>query len=100
MPHFLLIYDLAPDYLDRRAAFRDVHLKLAWEASSRGELLLGGALDDPVDRAILLFEAEDAAVPHAFARSDPYVVHGLVREWRVRRWLTVAGEGAATPVRR
>jgi uncharacterized protein YciI len=99
MAHFLLIYDLAPDYLDRRAEFRDAHLKLAWASSERGELLLGGALDDPVDRAILLFATEDPGVAEAFARTDPYVVQGLVREWRVRRWRTVAGEGAATPVR-
>jgi uncharacterized protein YciI len=99
MPHFLLIYDLAPDYLDRRAEFRDAHLKLAWESSGRGELLLGGVLDDPVDQAILLFAAEDADVVEAFARNDPYAVQGLVREWHVRRWLTVAGEAAATPVR-
>ncbi len=98
MPHFLLLYDLAPDYLDRRAAFREAHLKLAWASSGRGELLLGGVLDEPVDRAILLFEAADAGVAEAFARSDPYVVQGLVREWQVRRWLTVAGKGAATPV--
>lgn len=99
MAHFLLIYDLVPDYLDRRAAFRDAHLTLAWEASRRGELLLGGALDDPLDRAILLFEAEDAGVAEAFARVDPYVVSGLVVKWHVRRWLTVAGERAAMPVR-
>ncbi len=99
MPHFLLIYDLAPDYLDRRAEFRGVHLRLAWEAAERDELLLGGALADPVDQAILLFQGEDAAVAEGFARADPYVLQGLVREWRVRQWLTVAGEGAANPVR-
>jgi uncharacterized protein YciI len=99
MPHFLLTYDLAPDYLERRTEFRGVHLRLAWEASERGELLLGGALTDPVDQAILLFQAEDSATVEAFARADPYVLNGLVREWRVRRWLTVAGEGASSPVR-
>ncbi len=29
MPHFVLIYDVAPDYLQRRAEFRDAHLRQA-----------------------------------------------------------------------
>src|ERR1700733_11991231 len=56
--HFLLIYELSADYLERRAAFRDRHLTVAWASAARGELLLGGALDAPVDRAMLLFEAD------------------------------------------
>ena len=99
MAHWLLIYDLAPDYLDRRPAHRDMHLKLAWEAAGRGELILGGALSDPVDQAILLFAGDSAAVAEAFARADPYVANGLVAAWRVRPWLTVAGDQAANPVR-
>jgi uncharacterized protein YciI len=99
MAHFLLIYDLAPDYLERRADHRGVHLRLAWEAVERGELLLGGAVAEPVDQAMLLFAGEDAGVAEAFARADPYVTNGLVTAWRVRPWLTVVGEGAASPVR-
>ena len=37
MAHFLLTYDLAPDYLERRAALRDAHLALAWAAARRAE---------------------------------------------------------------
>jgi hypothetical protein len=53
-PHFLLIYDLAPDYLQRRAQFRDEHLALAWKAADAGDLVLGGALEEPVEQAFLL----------------------------------------------
>ena len=99
MAHFLLFYDTAPDYLQRRADHRDEHLRLAWAAVARGELLLGGALEEPLDGAVLLFEGETEAVAAAFARADPYVRHGLVRQWRVRRWTTVVGAHAANPVR-
>jgi uncharacterized protein YciI len=99
MRHFLLTYDLADDYLDRRGAFRADHLALAWAAAERGELVLGGALADPVDTALLLFAGDGPEVAEAFARADPYVVNGLVRAWRVRPWTTVVGDGAATPVR-
>lgn len=59
--HYLLMYELAPDYLERRGALRDAHLKLARAHAERGELLLGGALADPVDTALLLFEGDS---PH------------------------------------
>jgi uncharacterized protein YciI len=97
--HYLLMYDLAPDYLERRAAFRDEHLKLGWEARQRGELVIAGALADPADQAVLLFQGESPAAAERFARADPYVTHGIVTRWRVRAWTTVIGEQAAHPVR-
>ena len=98
MPHFLMFYDVAPDYLARRGEFRDEHLAHARRAVERGELILGGALADPVDGAVLLFEGEDASVAQDFAARDPYVREGLVERWRVRRWTTVVGPGAAEPL--
>lgn len=97
--HYLLFYDVTPDYVERRAAFRTKHLGLAWAAHERGELVLGGALAEPVDGTVLLFRGDSPAVAEEFARNDPYVLNGLVREWRVRPWTTVVGEDAATPVR-
>jgi uncharacterized protein YciI len=93
--HYLLIYELAPDYLERRGAFRSEHLKLAWEAEG---LVAGGALNDPVDRAVLLFEGDSPAAAERFASADPYVRNGLVLRWKVRLWTTVVGNLAASPV--
>lgn len=95
--HFLLVYEVGPEYLERRAEFRNEHLALAWEAHAKGELLLGGALAEPVDTALLLFQGDSPAAAERFAAADPYVLHGLVRHWRVRPWITVAGAQAATP---
>jgi uncharacterized protein YciI len=97
MGHFLLRYTLAPDYLDRRATYRDRHLALAWAAAEQGALVLGGAVGDPVESALLLFTDADAA--RAFAENDPYVAEGLVIRWDVVPWITVVGADAATPVR-
>jgi uncharacterized protein YciI len=97
--HYLLFYDVVPDYVERRAAFRDEHLSLARQAHARGELVLGGALADPVDGAVLLFSCDSPGPAEAFAAADPYVRNGLVTRWRVRAWKTVAGATAATPVR-
>jgi uncharacterized protein YciI len=99
MKHFLLFYDGAPDYLVRRPQFRDAHLRHAWAAVERGEIVVAGALADPVDGAVLMFQGANKSVAEEFARSDPYVLNGLVANWRVREWTTVVGELAATPVR-
>jgi hypothetical protein len=97
--HYLLFYDVVPDYLERRAKFRKEHLDLCWEACGRGELILAGALADPVDSAVLLFQGDSSQVAEKFAAADPFVRNGLVARWRVRPWTTVVGETAATPVK-
>ncbi len=98
MSHYLLFYDVTADYLTRRASFRAVHLAYANEAVARGELLLGGALANPADASILLFQGTSPAVAEEFAKNDPYVLNGVVTNWRVREWTTVVGPGAAHPV--
>jgi uncharacterized protein YciI len=98
MKHFLLFYDAADDYLERRAMLRDAHLEKAWAATANGSLVLAGALANPVHGAVLLFRGETSAVAEAFAAADPYVVNGLVKRWYVREWTTVAGVLASTPV--
>src|SRR3546814_5376079 len=71
--HYLMFYDLVPDYLERRGEFRDAHLALARQAVARGELMLGGALAEPTDQAVLLFTGDTPAAAEAFAPADPYV---------------------------
>ncbi len=99
MKHFLLIYDYAPDFLEKRAAVRPAHLALANASVARDELQLGGAVpsDDP-PFGLLLFKSETAQVAEDFARADPYTNGGVVTSWRVREWITVVGEGALTKV--
>jgi uncharacterized protein YciI len=97
--HYLLMYELASDYLARRGEFRNKHLQLAWEAEQRGEIVIAGALADPADTAILLFTGDSPEAAERFARADPYVTQGLVKSWRVRPWTTVVGKNASTPVK-
>ncbi len=96
--HYVLIYDYAPDYLERRTEFRDAHLQLAWESHECGEFKLGGVLADPIDSALLWFVADSPAVVEQFVARDPYVQNGLVRNWRIRPWMTVAGTLADAPL--
>ena len=87
----LLLYDLVDDYLERRAPLRESHLALARQAREQGHLIMAGALADPSDQALLVFDTDDPAEAAAFARADPYVREGLVTAWRVRPWNVVIG---------
>lgn len=89
--HYLLFYDVVEGYAEKRIPFRAIHLEYAKEFVTRGELVLGGALANPVDRAVLLFKGSSPAVAENFAKDDPYVKNGLVKKWYVREWTTVVG---------
>ena len=96
--HYLLMYDVTDDYVERRAGYRSAHLDLARKAVERGDLVLGGALAEPADMAILLFRGDTPAAAEAFAMADPYVLNGLVKRWRVRPWSTVIGKDAEVKI--
>jgi hypothetical protein len=94
MNHYLLFYDVVDDYTEGRLPHRAAHLAYARAAVARGDLVLGGALANPVDGAVLLFRGSSPRVAEDFAAADPYVLNGLVTRWRVREWTTVAGNDA------
>jgi uncharacterized protein YciI len=98
MKFFALFYDVVEDFVSRRTAYREEHLRLVREAHRRGDLVLAGALTDPTDRALLVFRAADRSVVEKFARNDPYVTSGLVTRWEVRSWAVVVGDDEATRV--
>ena len=96
--HYLLFYDVVDDYVTRRVPLRALHIGHARESVARGEMVLGGALANPPDGAVLLFRGSSPEAAEQFARTDPYVVNGLVKKWWVREWTTVLGPTAEVPL--
>jgi uncharacterized protein YciI len=96
--HYLLFYEAAADYEEGRKPFRAAHLAHARAAVERGDVVLGGALANPIDGAVILFRGQSSAAAEQFARTDPYVVNGVVRRWYVREWTTVVGAEAETKI--
>ena len=90
--HYVLFYEVVDNYVERRAPLRAEHLELARQSHERGEMVIAGALTDPVDGALLVFSTQESA--EAFARNDPYVHNGLITKWWVRKWVTVIGPRA------
>ena len=89
--HWLLTYDYVDDIATRRAPFREAHLALVRRLHERGQLVMAGAVGDPIDGALLVFAGDDPAVVEAFVAEDPYVREGLVTAWQVRPWNVVVG---------
>ncbi len=91
MANFALLYEVVDNFVERRAPFREEHLRLADAAHRRGEIVLAGALAEPADSALIIFRGENSAAATTFAEKDPYVCSGLVKRWKVRPWSVVVG---------
>jgi uncharacterized protein len=97
MGYYALFYQVVDGFVERRMAFREAHLAHARHAANRGELVLGGALSEPSDTALIVFRGDSPDAARAFAENDPYVRNGLVQRWEVRPWNVVVGTHADTP---
>ena len=89
--YFILTYVVADDFAKKRMPYRAQHLRLAGEFRKRGEFVMGGALGDPPERAVIVFHG-DRSVAEEFAARDPYVQSGLVQRWEVQPWAVIPGE--------
>jgi uncharacterized protein YciI len=60
--------------------------------------VLAGAFAKSADGAVFLFRGDSPQAAEDFAKSDPYVLNGLVTRWWVREWTTVVGRDAEVPL--
>lgn len=92
--HYLLFYEKVADYADRQKPFQEAHRAHCVAAVERGDMVLGGSLDNPNDgSALVLFQGDSPAVAEKFAQNDPYVTGGVISRWHVRCWDIVVGTG-------
>jgi uncharacterized protein YciI len=84
---YILFYEYVEDIVERRGPHRDAHLSAIRAAKDDGRIVMAGPLGDPPTGAAIVFA--DQAAAEAFASSDPYVINGLVSDWRVERWTLV-----------
>ncbi|MFZ0044128.1 MAG: YciI family protein [Solirubrobacteraceae bacterium] len=83
--YHLLLYTYVPDMLERRADYRDHHLKHIGVEREAGRVAFAGAFDPPSGAAIV-FKNVDHAHVERFMDGDPYVQAGLVTTSRIERW--------------
>ncbi len=89
--HYILFYKVVDNFIEKRAMYRDDHLKLVREAHTQGNLVMAGALAEPANEAVLVFKGDTPKIAEDFALSDPYVKNGLITNWEIRPWNVVVG---------
>ena len=89
--YYILFYKTVDNYVERRQPHREAHLDYANAAYERGDIVMAGALADPVNGAVFVFKGDGPNVVEEFAQNDPYVKAGLIVEWQVRPWTVVIG---------
>jgi uncharacterized protein YciI/ketosteroid isomerase-like protein len=84
MKKFVLTYETADDVLEKAPAHFEAHVARGDDFHGRGSLLMYGPFDPPQEGAMAVFTSREAA--EEFAKGDPFVLHGVVRERRIREW--------------
>lgn len=79
-----MTYAYVPNVEARREAYREAHIKNLRAAAERGLITFAAAFKDPVDGAMVLFEAESAGEVFDWIATDPYNHAGLIRGATVR----------------
>jgi len=85
MPKYVLLYESADDVRSKAPLHFPAHVARWKEFQEQGTLLMIGAFANPQDESSMaIFTTGEAA--EAFARSDPFVLNGVVRRWSIREW--------------
>lgn len=82
---YVLTYESA-DGVRERAMQHFAEHRATWQRYvDSGELLMIGPFADAqTDGSMAVFRTREAA--EEFAANDPFVVHGVVKGWRIREW--------------
>jgi uncharacterized protein YciI len=82
---YVLFYESADDVLSKAPVHFAAHTARGQEYHARGSLLMYGPFGKPQEEgSMAIFTSREAA--EEFARDDPFVLNGVVRDWHVREW--------------
>ena len=84
MKKYVLFYESAEDVLEKAPVHFPAH-RAHWESFlADGTLLMIGPFADRREGAMSVFTSREVA--EEFARGDPFVLNGVVRNWYIREW--------------
>ena len=85
MPKYVLLYESADDVRSKAPLHSPAHVARWKTFQDQGTLLMIGTFGNPQEEgSMAIFTTREAA--EAFARSDPFVLNGVVRRWFIREW--------------
>jgi uncharacterized protein YciI len=82
---YVMTYRAVEDFLPLARENGPAHVARLHQFSGRGELLMVGTFDEPMNGdAMGIFTSREAA--EEFIAGDPFVLNGVVANWTVRPW--------------
>ena len=81
----VLFYEPADDVASKAPAHFPAHQARLEEFHTRGDLLMVGPFGNPQEEGSMAIFSSRAAAED-FVEADPFVLHGVVRAWRVLDW--------------
>lgn len=75
--------------MELRAPHRKAHLDLVSLSMNSGDILMGGALADPPDKAVIIWKTDNISTVEEFVKNDPYYINGVVTSYTIRPWVVV-----------
>jgi uncharacterized protein len=88
---YVLLYESGDDVASKAPAHFPAHRARLDEFHAAGTLLMIGTFGNPQEEgSMAIFTTREAA--EEFARGDPFVLNGVVRDWHVREWNEVLAE--------
>ena len=91
MKHFMLYYNLIPDRLTLRVAYKDEHIRRLDEFSKRGLLFVG--VEKAGDtQGVFMFEGENDDIVKEWLATDPYIRNGVVEQYHTAEIRLVGGQ--------
>lgn len=87
MKFVILGFD-GPEGEARRKVHRPAHLSRMEELDAQGRVVLAGRLTDKTG-SLIVIEAPSLAEAEAFAKADPYTVHGVFERVEVHPFMQV-----------
>jgi uncharacterized protein len=82
---YVLFYESADDLAEKAPIHFPAHSARGQEFHERGALIAYGPFGNPqAEGSMAVFSSREAA--DDFARGDPFVLNGVVRDWHIREW--------------
>ena len=85
---FVILGKDGPDGAQKRPLHRDAHLQRLEQWAQQGKIVLAGPLTDKTG-SLIVVEADSLEEVQAFAKADPYMIHGVFQEVTVHPFMQV-----------
>jgi uncharacterized protein YciI len=89
---YILQYEYVKNVLEKRAPYRQDHLTHFGKQVQSGNVILGGAVDNPPTGALMIFRTIKSDEIEEFAQQDPYVINGIVTKYTIKPYIAVMGD--------